>query len=153
MKGLSWVPARGGKGQRRRPAGVLARVMWLGNRHQRWFNAGQLGGKLAALREAAAWVRATERELGKPSVDRPVVVQSPRNRTGVLGVRRARRTGPRKSKLYVVDWVEKDGRRRRTSFSVARHGQKQAWRLAVALRRRKERELYGRALPSKKTRK
>lgn len=150
-KGLSWVGARKTK-TRSRPAGVLARVTWLGERHQKWFNAGEYGGRLNAMRQGAAWVKATERALGKPSVDRQVVVRSPANKTGVLGVRRARRAGPQKAKLYVVDWVEPGGRRRRTSFSVAKHGQAKAFALAVTLRRQKERELYGRPLPSPKRR-
>lgn len=152
-KGLSWVGARGGKkGQRRRAAGVLARVTWLGKRYQKWFSAGAHGGRLGAMRQGAAWVLATERKLGKPSVDRQVVVRSPANKTGVIGVRSARRAGPQQAKLYVVDWIEIDGRRRRTSFSVARHGQAKAFALAVKLRRRKERELYGRPLPAQKRR-
>lgn len=149
-KGLSWIAARARQGQRRRPAGVFARVTWRGEQHRAWFGAAAHGGRLEAMRQGAAWVRAKERELGKPSTDRMVPGASPKNKTGVAGVRRARRAGPRKAKIYVVDWTEKDGRKRRTSFSVARYGQQQAWRKAVALRRQKERELYGRPLPSRK---
>lgn len=137
-KGLSWVAARTEpKSGKRRPAGVLARVKWGGQLRQKWFNAGEHGGRPKAMRAAAKWVLATERELGKPSTNR--LVLAPKNKQ--VGVRK------RGATHWEAYWPRADGRGvHRTRFSIRKHGAVVAETLARQRRREAEIQLYGRPL-------
>ena len=76
---------------------------------------------------------------------RRIAYRDARNSTGVLGVCKTRKKGPNGtiSEVYSVTWRPEPGVQKCTSFSIKKYGDKQAFRLAVAHRRRMLREIYG----------
>jgi hypothetical protein len=113
------------------------------------------GGKEQALQEAVACRNQLEKELGKPRTDWVIVVKNPRNRTGVVGVRRTVKKYKGKdgkvflNEVYEVTWNAGREKRGRTSVSVTKYGEMQAFRRACAIRRQKEQQLYGNVIVSK----
>src|SRR6185437_10679864 len=73
----------------------------------------------------------------------------PRNQTGVVGVRRTAKKYKGKdgrvylNEVYEVTWNAGREKRGRTSVSIAKYGEKNAFRRACAIRRQKEQQLYG----------
>src|SRR5918996_182961 len=109
----------------RKTVGWYVRVR-LGNvTKSKFFSDSKHAGKDAALERAVECRDEMEAELGKPRTDWVVVGKNPRNRSGVVGVRRT-----------VKKHKGKDGRLR-------------AFRMACAIRREKERLIYGEAVVSK----
>lgn len=113
------------------------------------------GGRDAALGAAVECRDAFERELGRPRTDHAVVGSSPRNAGGVAGVRRAVKKYKGKdgtihlNEVYEVTWNAGRERRGRTSVSVRKYGELRAFRMACAIRREKEREMYGEPVEGK----
>jgi len=107
------------------------------------------GGKESALSKAVELRDEFERELGRPRTDHQVVGNSPRNVAGVVGVRRAVRKYKGKNgviyfnEVYEVTWNAGRERRGRTCVSIRKHGELKAFRMACAIRREKERQMYG----------
>jgi hypothetical protein len=136
--------------------GWYVRVAFKGEIHSRFFSDRSHHGKRLALKAARAWRDETERALGKPHTPRTVRAVSPRNRTGVIGVRRTTkartRDGSKVSPVYEVTWQATPGQVRRTTFSIRKYGQAEAFRRACAFRKEKEQEMYGAALPPLKAR-
>ena len=132
--------------------GWFVRVAFQGEMHQRFFSDIAHKGKIASLKAAIAWRNRTERELGKPRTERTVAILSPRNRSGVIGVRRTAkamtRDGRKMGPVYEVCWFPKRGVVRRTSFSILKYGEREAFRRACELRKKGEIEMYGGLLPS-----
>ena len=111
--------------------GYFVRIQWKGEKHHKFFSDRVYGDRLGALTAALEWRDATERMLSKPRTDRQVVGFSSRNKSGVVGVRRMLKAG---RDVYEATWMDERGRVGRTSFSIARHGEKRAFRLAVRAR-------------------
>jgi hypothetical protein len=113
------------------------------------------GGKEAALQRAVACRNELEQELGKPRTDWVVVGKNPRNTSGVIGVRRtAKKYKGKDGKLYLnevyeVTWNAGREKRGRTSVSIAKYGERGAFRRACAIRRQKEQQLYGKTVVGK----
>ena len=107
------------------------------------------GGREAALVKAVECRDEMERELGRPRTDWAVVGSNPRNRDGVTGVRRAVRKYKGKdgtvyhNEVYEVTWNAGREQRGRTSVSIRKYGEARAFRMACAIRREKERQMYG----------
>jgi hypothetical protein len=107
------------------------------------------GGEEAALARAVECRDEFERALGKPRTDHQVVGDNPRNSSGVVGVRRAVRKYKGKdgtvylNEVYEVTWNAGRERRGRTCVSLKKHGELGAFRKACAIRREKERQMYG----------
>ena len=107
------------------------------------------GGKEAALATAVELRNAFERTLGRPRTDQQVVGNGSRNPAGVVGVRRAVRKYKGKdgvvylNEAYEVTWNAGRERRGRTRVSIKKHGELIAFRMACAIRREKERQMYG----------
>jgi len=84
-----------------------------------------------------------EQELGKPRTDWIIVGKSPRNRSGVVGVRRAIKKYKGKegqiflNEVYEVTWNAGREKRGRTSVSITKYGEMSAFRRACAIRRQK----------------
>ncbi|HLF28140.1 MAG TPA: AP2 domain-containing protein [Anaerolineae bacterium] len=135
--------------------GWYVRVAFKGKIHSHFFSDASHRGKRLALKAALAWRDDTERALGKPRTERSVVAASPRNRTGVIGVRRTTkartRDGRKVSPVYEVTWRPASGLLHRTTFSIRKYGKEEAFRRACAFRKEKEREMYGAELPPLKT--
>jgi len=116
---------------RKNTFGYFVRIQWKGEKHHKFFSDRVYGDRLGALTAALEWRDSTERRLAKPRTDRQVVGFSSRNKSGVVGVRRMLKEG---RDVYEATWMDERGRVGRTSFSIARHGEKRAFRLAVRAR-------------------
>ncbi len=118
----------------KRTFGYFVRVTWNKQRRSKFFSDSVYGDRLAALAAAIEWRNATERELGKPRTERQVIGVS-RTSTGIVGVRRTIKDG---REVYEATW--RDGNRiRRTSYSIAKHGERRALALARRAREKYER--------------
>jgi hypothetical protein len=113
------------------------------------------GGKEAALECAIECRNQLEQELGKPRTDWVIVGNNPRNRSGVVGVRRAVKKYKGKdgtiylNEVYEVSWNAGREKKGRTSVSIAKYGEAGAFRRACAIRRQKEQLMYGKVVMSK----
>ncbi len=137
--------------------GWYVRVWFKGKMHSKFFSDTGHDTSTEALAAAVEYRDELEEQIGKPRTDRVVVTHSPRNRTGVMGVRRMfKRTGafmpatsaPRYSEVYEVTWQYAPNKVRNTSFSIDKYGEVEAFRLACELRKLKEREIYGCEVPN-----
>ncbi|HEV2762582.1 MAG TPA: hypothetical protein VGV38_06265, partial [Pyrinomonadaceae bacterium] len=121
----------------------------------RFFSDGLHGGREPALERAVECRNEFERELGKPRTDWVVVGSNPRNTHGVAGVRRAVKKYKGKdgrvylNEVYEVSWNAGREKRGRTSVSIRKYGEARAFRMACAIRREKERQMYGEPVEGK----
>ena len=136
----------------KRMHGWYVRVWFKGKMHSRFFNDKQHDGKEAALQAAIEHRDRVEAEIGKPRTERVVVTDNSRSQTGVIGVHRSQKqTGayvpytaiPNYSDVYEITWTKSSGALSRTTVSIPKYGKKEAFLRACAIRRKKERELYG----------
>ena len=129
--------------------GWYVRVRFNKRERAKFINDNLHGGREAALAKAVECRDEMERELGKPRTDWVVVGSNPRNTHGVTGVRRAVKKYRGKdgrvyeNEVYEVTWNAGRERRGRTSVSIRKYGELRAFRMACAIRREKEREMYG----------
>jgi hypothetical protein len=121
----------------KRTFGYFVRICWKGERRSKFFSDKRHGDRLGALDAALQWRNQVEKEMGKPRTEHQVVGLSRRNTTGVLGVRRRVKGG---YPVFEVHWRGEDGRTHRTSVSIDRYGEKEAFRRAKQLRRQYERQ-------------
>ncbi|MCB0208331.1 MAG: AP2 domain-containing protein [Anaerolineae bacterium] len=133
--------------------GWYVRVYFKGKMHSKFFSDARFGDKDQGLQEAIKYRDDLERKLGKPRSERTVVQVSPRNRSGVIGVRRRRKSSGKKGRpggyeVYEVTWSPGPGKMKRTSVSIEKYGEEEAFRRACEIRRQKEEEIYGKPLPA-----
>lgn len=125
----------------KRTFGYFVRITWNKERRSKFFSDSVYGDRLAALSAALEWRNQTERDLGKPRTERQVIGVS-RTSTGIVGVRRTVKDG---REVYEATW--RDGNRiRRTSYSIAKHGERRA--LALARRARDKYEKARHRMPA-----
>jgi len=134
--------------------GWLVRIAFESKMHQKFFSDAAHKGKRASLKAAIEWRNKTEKKIGKPRTERKVAMPSSRNRSGIVGIRETTkamtRDGLKKGPVYEVWWFPKPGVIRKTSVSIYKYGQREAFRRAYALRKAGEREMYGKELPEQK---
>ncbi len=129
--------------------GWYVRVSFNGKKQVKFFSDKVHGGKEAALEAAVEFRNQAEKELNKPRTDRLVIARNSRNRSGIMGVQRKTKvikteTGERVvSNVFEVTWNPEPGKLRRTWVSIDEYGEEAAFRRACAIRREKEREMYG----------
>ena len=127
--------------------GWLVRIVFQGEKYQKFFSDLAAGGRRASLKAAVTWRNQTEKKIGRPRTERKVALQTNRNKSGVVGLRRTTkamtRDGRKKGPVYEVWWFPKPGEIRKTSVSILKYGERQAFRRALALRKAGEREMYG----------
>jgi len=132
--------------------GWYVRVWYKGKMHSKFFSDKLSDSAEEALQAAVEYRNEMEQNLGKPRTDRVVVTYSPRNQTGVVGVRRIKkRTGavdsatkePRYTEVYEVTWQHAPNKVRNSTLSIEKHGEEAAFQLACDYRHNKEKELYG----------
>ncbi len=111
--------------------GFNVRIQWKGELYTKFFSDNVCGDRLSALHDAIEWRDATEKSIGKPHTSRQVVGLSSRNKTGVIGVRRRKRGS---TEVYEATWITDEGKVGRTTYSIARHGERKAFKLAVKAR-------------------
>ena len=134
VKGVTRIDDPGRHG-----VGWYARVTFGGKTHSKYFADMSHGGTRSAFNKALAWRNAKEKELGKPRTDRTFTKAGHRSPTGIHGVYRQRDS-------FVVAWTPSPGQLRRKFISILKYGREEALRRAIELRRKRERELYGRAV-------
>ena len=136
----------------KRTHGWYVRVYFNRIMHSKFFSDSLYGGSEEALVEAIRHRDELEQKIGKPRTDRHVVTASPRNQSGVIGVqRKIKRSRTRHGKVsecevYEVTWNPEPNVIRRTSVSIEKYGEEEAFQRACNIRREKERQMYGREL-------
>ena len=129
---------------KRNSHGWYVRVRFKGENHAKFFTDSVHGGREKALHAAVRYRNKIEREIGKPRTDRTIIASGHRNDTGVVGVKRIIK-GP--GEVFEVTWSPEPNVIQRTTVSITKHGEEEAFRRACAIRRQKERKLYGGAIP------
>jgi hypothetical protein len=122
----------------KRTHGYNVRIAWKGEKYGKFFSDRVYGDRLGALSAAIDWRDKTERKIGKPRTEHQVVGWHSRNNTGVVGVRRRKRGNV---EVFEATWISRTDKRKRvtTCFSIARHGEKKAFKLALRARQNGER--------------
>lgn len=120
-----------------------------GTTYSKLFSDRKHGGKGKARAEAEAYreeLNARIEAIPKKPRARRIVVSDSRNTTGELGVSRTTKLGANGTKYecFSVGWRPEPGVQKCTSFSISKYGEQKAFELAVALRRKKMREIHGR---------
>ena len=115
--------------------GWQVRLQRRGMRYAKYFADRGLGGKDASLEAAQQWRDQLLRKFGEDERAR-VCSRSTRNSSGVVGVSKVTITGPNKVIYYFwqATWSPTPGQRRSIRFSVKKHGEEEAFRLAVQAR-------------------
>lgn len=131
--------------------GWYVRVFFKGQMTSKFFSDARYGEAEIGLAEAIRYRDELEQKLGKPRSERTVVRLSPRNQSGVIGVRRRRKSSGKKGRkegydVFEVTWSPEPGRMKRTSVSIEKYGEEEAFRMACEIRKQKEREIYGREI-------
>jgi hypothetical protein len=133
----------------RKTHGWYVRVTFNGQRRVKFFSDEANGGKEKALEAAVRFRNRAEKELNKPRTDRLVIARNPRNRSGIMGVQRKTKVvhtpaGERVTdNVYEITWNPSPGEVRRAWVSIDEYGEEAAFRKACAIRREKEKEMYG----------
>ncbi|HMR62793.1 MAG TPA: AP2 domain-containing protein [Anaerolineae bacterium] len=131
--------------------GWYVRVYSKGSMYAKFFSDARYSDADQALAAAVEYRDALEHKLGKPRSERTVVQRSPRNQSGVIGGRRRTKCSGKKGReagyeVFEVTWNSASGRMHRTSVSIDKYGEVEAFRRAVEIRQQKEREIYGPAV-------
>lgn len=139
----------------KRTHGWYVRVRFGGSTRSKFFSDEANGSRDEALQRAIHYRNKTEAELGKPRTDQVVVVNNNRSNTGVIGVQRrvkksVGKTGqPLVSEVFEVTWQAGREIKGKTSVSIKKYGEGEAFRRACAIRRKKEQQMYGSAVAGK----
>ena len=120
--------------------GWYVRVQFMGKTHAKFFSDSSNGGREKGLAKAVKHRNQIERDLGKPRTDRTVTAVSSRNRSGVQGVKKVTKG---KGTAYEVTWSPAPGTVDRTTISVQKYGEEEAFRRACKVRQQKEKLFYG----------
>lgn len=115
----------------KRMHGYKVRIVWKGQKYEKFFSDHACGDRLSALVDALDWRHRTEVQIGKPRTERNIIGKVNSN-TGVMGVSRIRKDG---REVFEVAVVDADRKVHRTSYSIAKHGEKRALRKAIQVRR------------------
>lgn len=139
----------------KRTHGWYVRVRFGGNTQSKFFSDEACGGRNEALDRAIKHRNQTECWLGKPRTDQVVVVNNNRSNTGVIGVQRRVKRHVGKdgqmltSEVFEVTWQAGREIKGKTSVSIKKYGEAEAFRRACAIRRKKEQQMYGSAVAGK----
>jgi hypothetical protein len=129
--------------------GWYVRVHFNNTKRVKFFSDKTHGGKEEALEQAVLYRNQAEKELGKPRTNRLVIARNPRNRSGITGIQRKTKkirteAGERVIRnVYEITWSPEPGRMKRAWVSIDEYGEEAAFRKACAIRREKEKEMYG----------
>jgi len=128
--------------------GWFVRAYKNGKTYSKLFSDGKWKGSEPALGAArqhhASLLDRLEKIPSKPR-GRRIVFRDSRNTTGVLGVSRSVKRTPAGvlSESFAVTWRPEPGMQKCTSFSINKYGEDKAFKLAVAFRIKKLREIHG----------
>lgn len=119
--------------------GWQVRIQRRGHKIDKFFSDAVYGGKRPSLQHAKDYRDLVEQNFRKYKVRDLAKRPSIRNRSGIVGVRLHQQKDRRGEFEYqywywVAQWTDGRGRRRTKSFSVHRHGDEEAYRLAYEAR-------------------
>ncbi len=122
-----------------------------GKTYRKLFSDRKSGGKSKAQNLARQYrdeLRERLAEIPNKPRGRRIVYRDSRNATGVIGVCRTakRSTNGKVYECYSVSWRPEEGVQKATSFSIRKYGEKRAFQLAVAHRRKMLHEIHGPAI-------
>ncbi len=103
------------------------------------------GGREVALTKAIAFRDGLIQEIGKTYPARRIVRRDKRNKSGVIGVCRTRKKNRNEtfSEYFSVSWSPEYGAHKCRMFSVNKHGEAKAFKLACDWRKKMEQEIHG----------
>ena len=127
--------------------GYFVRAYHSSKTYSKLFSDRKCGGKESALEQAILYRDELTTELAatpKGPRKRRIVTSDSRNKTGELGVSRSTKTGPNgtKHECYSVSWRPEPKIQKCTSFSIKKYGEEDAFKMAVAHRRKMMREIH-----------
>ncbi len=119
--------------------GWEVRIQRRGERFSKYFSDLSHGGKRLALQSAKVFRDEIDQRYKRYSVKDLAAKPSARNRSGQVGIRLHEQTDRRGEFDYsywywIAQWTDGHGRRRTRSFSIHRHGEEEAYRLACEAR-------------------
>lgn len=117
--------------------GWQVRMQRRGKKYGKYFADRQCGGPKQSYVVARAWRDALVKRLEDEAAGARICERSARNSSGVVGVSKVAVAASNGSMYYFwqATWCPEPGQRRCVKFSVRRHGDRQAFRLAVEARR------------------
>lgn len=117
--------------------GWQVRMQRRGVKYGKFFADGLHGGVPQSYLAALNWRDELVARLSEEENAARICRRSPRNSSGVVGVSKVRVTAPNGTGYWFwqATWCPAPGERRCVKFSVKRHGEKQAFRLAVEARK------------------
>jgi len=132
--------------------GWQVRVYRHGKTYSKLFSDRKSGGREEAFKAAIAFRDELENEvLAMPEAEpqRRLIQHNKNNITGVLGISRTfkRDRHGRRHEVYAVSWNPAPGKARGTSFSIAKYGEEEAFKMACELRFERMKEIHGVRFP------
>ncbi len=126
------------------------RIYYEGMYLRKTFSDSVYNGREDAFREALQWRDEAEKRIGKPRTERSVRKKTVFDER-LVGVKRRTLRDKKRGKfyerdVYEVTFCQTPGKVWRTKVSVTKHGEEEALRLAIEIRRQKEREFFGQAI-------
>lgn len=120
--------------------GWEVRIQRRGKKTAKFFGDNRYGGKRKSLAEAKSFRDQIDAQSKRYSVQELAQTPSARNKSGDVGVRLHKQKDARGDYEYhywywVAQWVDASGKRRTQSFSIHRHGDQEAYRLACQARK------------------
>ena len=117
--------------------GWQVRLQRRGRKYGKFFADRMHGGTRESYRVARAWRNALIERLDERESGPRVCLRSARNSSGVVGVSKVAVSASNGEKYFFwqATWCPEPGQRRCVKFSIRRHGDRQAFRLAVEARR------------------
>lgn len=121
--------------------GWEVRIQRRGKKYEKFFADGRHGGRRAALQAAKLYRDELEKKLRRYTVKELAKNPSVRNRSGIVGVRRALQIEETDEYIYtytfwIAQWTDGKGKRKTRSFSVDKYGEDEAYRRAIQARNR-----------------
>ena len=118
--------------------GIRAYLKFKDTEYQKVFSLS--GGERKALAQARRWRKEKLREIqNSPEAANPLKRMQSNNTSGIVGVRRGKTAW---SDVWSATWTE-NGRQFHRSFSIAKFGEEEAFRLACQARAEAEKRIYG----------
>ncbi len=133
---------------RKRTHGWYVRIQFKGESYSKFFSDVLHDGMEGSLQEAIEYRNHLEAQMGKPRTERYVIGRHHRhNNTGVPGVMRTQKVEKKRGRQYTrevfeVTWNPEPNRVCRTTVSVTKYGEEQAFQLARSIRAAKMAEIY-----------
>ncbi|MBF0277997.1 MAG: AP2 domain-containing protein [SAR324 cluster bacterium] len=113
--------------------------------YSKLFSDLKCGGREVALSNAISFRDDLIQEIGKTYPARRIVRRDKRNKTGVIGVCRTRKKNRNGtySEYFSVSWSPEFGVHKCRMFSVNKHGDAKAFKLACDWRKKMEKKIHG----------